>query len=139
MKGFKFIKMEISSDGRIATITLNRPEKKNAINLSMHREIDSVLSHLSNEKNLGALIVTGTKDSFSAGADVRDVFIGSRADPKRFHEINTISYSWLQKLRNFPKPTVAAVNGYCIGGGISILGACDLAVASSKATLVYQK
>jgi trans-feruloyl-CoA hydratase/vanillin synthase len=118
---------------RIATVTLNRPAKKNAMNPELHRQMFSTLTELKDNPDVDVLVVTGSGDSFTAGMDVLECFYDTFADPKKFTEVNQVAMGWFQKLRYFPKPTIAAVNGWCFGGGFAVLGACDLAIASERA------
>ena len=124
----------LALEDRIATVTLNRPEKKNAMNPPMHKEMFSLLSDLAENKDADVLVLTGAGDSFTAGMDILECFLETYHDPDKWLSVNKYTMGWFQKLHYFPKPTIACVNGWCFGGGIAVLGACDLAVASDKAT-----
>jgi len=127
----KFVRLETKD--RIAKITLNRPEKKNAMNPPMHEEMFHLLTDLAERKDVEVLVLTGAGDSFTAGMDILECFLETYHDPEKFLSVNKFTMGWFQKLHYFPKPTVACVNGWCFGGGMAVLGACDLALASDKA------
>jgi trans-feruloyl-CoA hydratase/vanillin synthase len=127
----KFVKLEI--ENRVATVTLNRPEKKNAMNPPLHQEMYDLLTKLAENKDFDVLVLTGAGDSFTAGMDILECFLETYHDPEQFLSVNKFTMGWFQKLHTFPKPTIASVNGWCFGGGMAVLGACDLALASDKA------
>lgn len=127
----KYVKVEI--ERRVATLSFNRSEKKNAMNPPLHREMLSILNELEESEQVDVLILTGSGDSFTAGMDVFECFFDTFSDPERFLSVNKVAMGWFQKLRYFPKPTIASVNGWCFGGGFAVLGACDLAIASERA------
>lgn len=127
----KFVELGVKD--RVATIRLNRPEKKNAMNPLLHNEMFSTLEKIEDRKDVDVLVLTGTEDSFTAGMDVFECFFDTYDDPEKFLSVNKVAMGWFQKLRYFPKPTIASVNGWCFGGGFAVLGACDLAIASDRA------
>jgi len=127
----RYVDLEIKN--RIATVRLNRSEKKNAMNPPLHIEMLSTLTKLEERKDVDVLVLTGSGDSFTAGMDVFECFFNTFDEPEKFLSVNKVAMGWFQKLRYFPKPTIASVNGWCFGGGIAVLGACDLAIASERA------
>lgn len=123
----------VSHRGPVVTIQLNRPEKKNAMDPAMHREMATVLATLKEDDSVRVLILTGSGDSFCAGQDLKAFFAENFDDPLRARRITNVAMDWAEVLRTFPKPTIAAVNGWCIGGGLRVMGLCDIAVASNRA------
>jgi len=132
----KYELVKLVKDNGIAWLYLDRPKKKNAMNPAMHREIKAALEEVEKDESSRVLIITGTGDSFCSGLDVIESFVDTYDDPRRFYEalldVSSVD-GWNMKLRYFPKPTIACVNGYCFAGGFNILSACDLAFASDEA------
>jgi trans-feruloyl-CoA hydratase/vanillin synthase len=126
-------RLSIIQDNGVVTIRLNRPAKKNAMDPVTHREMGAALSELKADDTVRVLVLTGTGDSFCAGQDLKAFFAESFDDPLRARKISSEAMDWAETLRVFPKPTIAAVNGWCIGGGLRVMGLCDIAVASDKA------
>lgn len=114
-------------DGGLFTITINRPEVLNALNPGAHHELASLFDHYAATPSLRVAILTGEGRSFCVGSDLKAMAAQGRA-PKP-----ASGYGGLTQRRGLLKPVIAAVNGLCIGGGLEILLACDLAVASSTA------
>jgi trans-feruloyl-CoA hydratase/vanillin synthase len=122
------------SDG-IAVVTLNRPDKKNAMNPQLHEDMTAALEELRYDDAARVLVLTGAGDAFCAGMDLKEVFHGLKDQPARYDRIIRLATEWRGRtLRHFPKPTIAMVNGYCFGGAFSIVEGCDLAVAAEEAT-----
>ena len=82
MKRFKSIKLKIEDE--VATIALNRPKKKNAMGLQLHKEMDEALSEVENAGEIKVLVLTGVGDSFCGGMDLEETFLEPFSDPKRF-------------------------------------------------------
>lgn len=120
----------------IAWVTMNRPEKRNAISVDLAREMVEVIDALEVDDRCGVLVLTGAGDSFSAGMDLKDYFRAtddaSAVERARVYRLNA-TWQW-RRLLNYPKPTIAMVNGWCFGGALTPLAACDLAVAAEDAT-----
>jgi methylglutaconyl-CoA hydratase len=119
-------------NNRIALIKLNRPEKRNALHPELVKEFMARLSEAENDKNVSVVIVTGEGKSFCAGADLaymRDLAdyspLGNEADSKFLADMFLAIY-------NFPKPTIAAVNGAAIAGGCGLASVCDMVVADQQ-------
>ncbi|WP_334026586.1 p-hydroxycinnamoyl CoA hydratase/lyase [Nocardia terpenica] len=125
------VKVEI--DGPRATIHLNRPDKKNAMNPQMHRDMNAALDAIESADEVKAVVVTGVGDSFSAGMDLEECFLAPYHDPQLFYRTNLVALQWFQRLKAFPAVTVAKVNGFAFGGGFEVTGLCDLAIASESA------
>ena len=121
-------------EGGVTTVTLNRPDKKNAMNPPMHEEMYDVLTRLEGDRSTRVLVITGAGDSFCAGQDLKEYFKEVGDDQARRNRNKRISDDWRNRLlRMFPKPTIAMVNGFCFGGAFTIVGACDFAIAADDA------
>ncbi|KUJ70749.1 enoyl-CoA hydratase [Streptomyces albus subsp. albus] len=108
------------ADG-IATVVISNPAKRNAMTKDMWRELPVLLDRYAADPAVRALVLTGAGDTFCAGID-----IGALADEAAAKELAVIAED---ALAAFPKPTLAAVRGYCVGGGCQLAGACDLRFA----------
>jgi enoyl-CoA hydratase/carnithine racemase len=113
----------------IATLTFDRPAVKNALNLETVQECHRALDELASNDDVGVLIVTGAGEAaFVSGADINDIRERNRADG-----LAAINSSLFAQIERFPKPVVAAINGYALGGGCELALACDIRVASDTA------
>ena len=122
------------ADG-IATITLNRPNKKNAMNPALHRDMTSALDQLRYEAEARVLMITGAGDAFCGGMDLKEFFTDLKDKPAEYDRVFRMATEWRGRtLRYYPKPTIAVVNGFCFGGAFSIVEGCDLAIAAEEAT-----
>ncbi len=121
----------------IAWVYLNRPEKKNAMNPELNSEMLEVLEALEIDNRCKVLVLSGKGDAFSSGMDLREYFRGTEdLSAIETQRIRNIAYRWQRNvLMYFQKPTIAMVNGWCFGGGLSPLVACDLSIAANEATL----
>jgi trans-feruloyl-CoA hydratase/vanillin synthase len=118
----------------VATITFNRPKVKNAMNPRMHLEMVEVLSELEDDDEVRVLVLTGAGDSFCAGQDLKEYFLDIDDSPKARKKARDASVHWRSyKLRLFPRPTIAAINGWCFGGAFSVVASCDIAIAADEA------
>jgi len=116
---------------RVAIITINRPEKRNALNIQTRAEGAAVLDELRADDSVRVVVLTGAGDkAFIAGADIAE-FAERTALQQR--EV-MLDRSLFNAIDGFPKPIIAMVNGYCLGGGCEVALACDLRVASDKAS-----
>ena len=121
------------ADG-VGVLTLNRPEKKNAMNPQMHEDMTAALDELRYDKDVSALVITGAGDTFCAGMDLKEVFHELKDQPARYDRIIRMATEWRGRtLRYYPKPTIAMINGYCFGGAFSIVESCDIAIAADEA------
>ena len=127
--------VRVDFDGGVAWVTLNRPDKRNAMNPALNREMHEVLDALEVDPRCQVLVLSGAGESFSAGMDLKEYFRETEAKGHMaVRRAQRDSYGWWRRLRWFERPTIAMVNGWCFGGGFSPLFACDLAVASETAT-----
>jgi trans-feruloyl-CoA hydratase/vanillin synthase len=120
----------------IAWVSLNRPEKRNAMSADMAFEMVAVIDALEMDERCRVLVLTGSGDSFSAGMDLRDYFRATDNAPEavraRVYRTNSM-WQW-RRLQHYAKPTIAMVNGWCFGGAFTPLVSCDLAIAAEEAT-----
>lgn len=120
----------------IAWVSLNRPEKKNAMSVALAEEMAQVVDALEVDDRCGVLVLTGAGDAFSAGMDLKDYFQAtdklSHVERMRVQRTNA-AWQW-RRLLYYPKPTIAMVNGWCFGGAFTPVIACDLAIAAEEAT-----
>ncbi|QQE89872.1 p-hydroxycinnamoyl CoA hydratase/lyase [Azotobacter chroococcum] len=131
---WKTVTVEI--EGGIAWVTLNRPEKRNAMSPTLNREMRDVLETVEQDAEARVLVLTGAGSAWTAGMDLKEYFREVDAGPEILQEkIRREASGWQWKLlRMYSKPTIAMVNGWCFGGGFSPLVACDLAVCADEAT-----
>ncbi|MBV1960426.1 MAG: p-hydroxycinnamoyl CoA hydratase/lyase [Immundisolibacteraceae bacterium] len=123
--------VDLAVEGDVATVILNRPEKRNCLSPTLHRNMVDVLNVVAAEK-CKVLVITGAGDSFSAGMDLEQCFLEPFDDPEKFNEINQPCFEWFSHLRNFPGVTVAKVNGWAFGGGFEIASICDIVIAAEE-------
>jgi len=117
--------------GSIAIITINRPEKRNALNIQTRAEGAAVLDELRADDSVRVVVFTGAGDkAFIAGADIAE-FANRTAITQR--EV-MLERGLFNAIDTFPKPVIAMVNGYCLGGGCELALACDIRIASDKAS-----
>ncbi|MEU2002428.1 enoyl-CoA hydratase/isomerase family protein [Rhodococcus sp. NPDC019627] len=117
----------VTRDGAVATVTLNRPDRMNALTLDAFVEFGSALRVLEAERGIRAVIVTGAGSNFCTGADVERRTGQHPLD--RMRTINSVAAT----LAEFPKPVIAQVEGYAVGAGWNLALLCDLVVASTTA------
>jgi trans-feruloyl-CoA hydratase/vanillin synthase len=119
----------------IGWVVMNRPEKRNAMNPTMNREMREVLEALELDDAVKVLVLTGAGESWTAGMDLKEYFREVDQAPEVIQEkVRREASTWQWKLlRMYAKATIAMVNGWCFGGGFSPLVACDLAIASETA------
>ncbi|HEX2076015.1 MAG TPA: enoyl-CoA hydratase/isomerase family protein [Geodermatophilus sp.] len=115
----------VTRDGAVAVLTIDRPEKRNALTAAMWSALPEVLSGLAADPAVRVLVVTGAGSSFCAGADIADLLGGPDAeDPMA--QLRRDNLTAQAALREFPKPTIAMIRGHCIGGGVELATCCDL-------------
>ena len=123
-------------DDGVCLLTLDRPEKRNAMNPVLGEEITDALEKLRSDKRCRVLVITGAGESFCAGMDLKEFFIDLQDKPAEYDRAHRVAVEWRGRtLRLFPKPTIAMVNGHCFGGAFTIVEGCDLAVAAEDAKM----
>jgi enoyl-CoA hydratase len=116
---------------RVAIITINRPEKRNALNIKTREEGAALIEELRKDDSVHVVVLTGAGDkAFIAGADIAE-FAGRTAQTQR---AVMVERSLFNAIDTFPKPVIAMVNGYCLGGGCELALACDIRIASETAS-----
>lgn len=126
----------VEFDEGIAWVTLNRPDKRNAMNPRLNEEMVATLDALEGDERCRVLVLTGAGDSWSAGMDLKEYFreVDASGDPALQNRVRRTAAEWQwRRLSTYSKPTVAMVNGWCFGGAFTPLVACDLAVADEDA------
>lgn len=129
----------VSTTNAITTITLNRPDKRNAMNGLLIQELKQTLEHLTNDPVTRLLIIRGAGEHFCAGADIawmREMAMG--VEDKNSQDAYLIA-DLMFALYSFPKPTIALVHGATMGGGLGLLAACDIGVASENAVFGFSE
>ena len=131
--GDAFQNIELTLDGPLAQITVNRPERLNALNTATLEELVRAADRVAADESLRAVIFTGAGDrAFIAGADIVEMAHKSVLEGLRFAELGHRLCSTLEQMS---KPVIAAVNGYALGGGCEVAMACDFVYASETATI----
>jgi len=121
--------IKVDTSEGIATLTIDRPEVKNALDLATVGEIRAALQTVAANAEAGVLILTGAGDAaFVLGADINDIRARGRDEG-----LAAINSSLFAEIERFPRPTIAAVNGYALGGGCELALACDLRIAADTA------
>lgn len=115
----------------VVTLTLNRPEKKNALSIALRDEITDALAALAGDERVKVLVITGAGDVFSAGFDLRE-FEGM-TDPEFAKKLWDSSDRYHRAVLEFPLPAIAAVNGPALAGGFDLAVMCDLRLAAESA------
>lgn len=125
----------LEKHGHIAVVTLNRPERKNAIDDTTHHMLRNTLKAVRRDEDIRALILTGAGDAFCAGGDLKAAAKeGANLIPlQRMKRVKNLTGALILLLYEFPVPTIAAVNGSAMGMGLNIALACDIRIASEKA------
>lgn len=127
---YEFLQFDVAD--RIATITVNRPDKLNALNDATIREMGHAIDEAVAREDVGAVLLTGAGRAFVAGADISE--LGSQSPLEGLHRARA-GQAIFRRFETSPKPTVAAINGFALGGGCELAMACHIRIASEKAKL----
>lgn len=122
----------LSIENEIARIRLNRPKKLNALNSEVLRELEEAIEKIEADKSVRVVVLTGNEQSFAAGADIDQM---SKGDVMMACELTDFSMRVQEKISDLPFPTIAAISGYCLGGGLELALCCDFRIASDTAVL----
>jgi enoyl-CoA hydratase len=118
----------IESRDRVALLRLNRPEAMNALNSSLMQELMETLEKLDADESVGAFVLTGDERAFAAGADIKEM-----VDASAIELLLRGHISPFDRIKGIRKPVVAAVSGWCLGGGHELAMSCDMIIASESA------
>jgi enoyl-CoA hydratase len=123
--------IDLRVDDRVAVVTINRPEALNALSTALLEELDSALGDLARDAEVGAIVLTGAGErAFIAGADIAEMATKTPLEARSYAELGQDIAHRLETMR---KPTIAAVNGFALGGGCEMALACDVRLAASNA------
>jgi len=123
----------VGRDGAVGVVTLNRPEKRNALSLDLRAQLTGELTALAGDDDVRCVLLTGAGSAFCAGMDTSE-FGGDREHKER---IVDLSVGLFRALGDFPKPVVGAINGPAVAGGFALALLCDLRIASSEARMGF--
>ncbi|MEM0088310.1 MAG: 3-hydroxyacyl-CoA dehydrogenase NAD-binding domain-containing protein [Archaeoglobaceae archaeon] len=129
-EGFKTIKIE-KLEGGVTKLILNRPDRLNTISPELLEELDKAITQLWNDNETRVIVITGAGRAFSAGADLTTLI----THPFDFLEHNRKGERIFRRLSEIPKPVIAAINGYALGGGLEIAMSCDIRLAKKSAII----
>jgi enoyl-CoA hydratase/carnithine racemase len=125
---YQFLEVEIVE--RCALVTINRSEALNALNRHLVAELRSALDSLEQDQNVRVIVLTGSGRAFVAGADIKEM---TGLSVTAAYEVAVEVKALNDKIVSCPKPVIAAINGYCLGGGLELALACDIRIASTNA------
>ncbi|MDT4894992.1 MAG: enoyl-CoA hydratase [Acidobacteriota bacterium] len=117
-----------------AIIRINRPAERNSLSISTLEELDAAVSALTERREISAIILTGTDDVFASGADIREL---TTLTPATAREFAARGQRLFQKIADARQLTIAAINGYCMGGGLDLALCCDIRCASPNAVFAH--
>ncbi len=134
MAEYKYENVKVEIRDGIAWVMLNRPDKRNAMSPALHYEMDDVLPRLEFDDDVKIVVISGAGGNFSAGQDLQKFFKDLENNPLEMSKAQAAANRWRwERLYNYSKPTIAMVNGYCVGGAFMQLLGCDFAIAADGA------
>jgi enoyl-CoA hydratase/carnithine racemase len=122
----------LDKDGPVAWLTLNRPEKRNALSLELMKNMLVKLKIIEQDPDIRVLVIRGSGPAFCAGHDLKEM-VGENLDAPHFHKIFSICAKMMQTLFKLPQPVIAQVHGIATAAGCQLVAACDLAIAETGA------
>ena len=122
--------VEVTKQGNVGIVTMNRPEALNALSSAVFADLTAALDQVEQDDDVYVVIITGAGRAFVAGADIGEMANMNVEEGLAFSELGN---SLLMRVDMFPKHTIAAVNGFALGGGCELSLACDIRIASEKA------
>jgi enoyl-CoA hydratase len=130
-KSLVLVRIEEREAGRIAHVTVNNPDKRNALGIAGKKALAAAFVKLARDKDLRVAVLTGAGErSFMAGADIAEM---KDITPKKAHDVHEWVHRACDAIRSLPVPVIARVNGYCFGAGMEIAASCDLRVGVTTA------
>lgn len=130
----RFDHLDLAIEGEVATIRLTRPEKKNCMNPTFHQNMHDALTEVETRGGVKVTVITGSGDSFCGGMDLEQSFLEPfDKGPEEFTRVMELAVNWFRRLKAFPAVSAASVNGWCFGGGVELVGVCDIAIAAEEA------
>ena len=131
MSNLILTRIEPRPEGRAALVTVNNPEKRNALGLAGKKELAGVFRKLARDRALRVAVLTGAGDrSFIAGADIAEM---RDLTPRQAHDVHAGVHRACEAIRALPVPVIARINGYCFGAGMEIAAACDMRIGVTTA------
>lgn len=130
MSGF----LRVEREGPVATVVLDHERRRNALSKHMWSQFGPLLTDLADDASVKVVVLRGAGEHFSAGADITDLH-DILNDPQAGSDAGGHATAGEDAVARFPKPTVAAIDGYCVGGGWQIAAACDIRIATDRAQL----
>lgn len=125
-----FETLKYEQQDHIGILTLNRPEALNALNDRLIGELDQAMDRVCHDETVKVLIITGGEKVFAAGGDIKVML---KCDPQMAREYVKPIHKVFRKIEELPKPTIAAINGFVLGGGVELTLVCDFRVAADNA------
>src|SRR5215210_2752225 len=122
--------LQVSVDGPVATLTLDRPRQRNALSLALMRELLGALGRIGEDRDVRVVVLAGAGPAFSAGHDLSEM---TGRDEAAYREIFATCSELMMAVHELPQPVIARVHGMATAAGCQLVAACDLAVASSEA------
>lgn len=131
MEEWSYTTLNVIKKGRVLTVFFNRPETRNALDMEMRYELSDLISRVSQDASIGAMVLTGNGKAFCSGGDLKTMQtpFPTLAGRRRLKDL----HDWLKKLVNLEIPVLAAINGYATGAGFNLALACDIRIASETA------
>lgn len=122
--------LEVSVAEGVATVLLNRPEVLNALHSSTHKAMQRVFEELEDRDDVGSIVLAGAGRAFCSGSDLREVGALTGRAARRYVQLD---FSTKNRIAGVSKPVIAAIQGYCVGGGLELALACDIRIAAEDA------
>lgn len=126
----QFNTLILTLEGPVCTLTLNRPEAMNALNNELITELNKAIDIIARNEQIRVLIITGNEKVFAAGGDIKAMW---KCDPLQAREYVTPIHTAFNKIAALPKPTIAAISGFTLGGGVELTLTCDFRIAADNA------
>ena len=125
----------VNKENGITTIAFNRPEKRNAMSPQLHKEMFQLLTEIRYDPETRVIVLTGTGDNFCAGQDLKQYSLEMESQPPQVRdEVREKVRRWRNEmLRTLPQPVIARITGWCLGGALTVVAGCDIALAADDA------